>query len=116
MHFSYISRVKLPDMQIKMPLLAIVFISVTYSLSAQNNALPKASDSLKNIPTPAFTFRSIGPAVTGGRIVDMAVNPRNASEYYVASGHGSLWKTTNSGTTFSPVFENQSSFAIGAVR
>jgi photosystem II stability/assembly factor-like uncharacterized protein len=103
-------------MQIKMPLVAIGFTLITFHLCAQNNVLPSASDSLKNIPTPAFTFRSIGPAVTGGRIVDIAVNPRNTSEYYVASGHGSLWKTINSGTTFSPAFENQTSFAIGAVR
>ena len=45
------------------------------------------------------TFRSIGPAVTGGRVIDIEVNPRDHSEYYVASGHGSLWKTTNDGVT-----------------
>lgn len=88
----------------------------TLTMVAQTPNAPKASDSLKNISTPAFTFRSIGPAVTGGRIVDMAVNPRNTSEYYVASGHGSLWKTTNNGVTFSPAFDGQASFAIGAVR
>jgi photosystem II stability/assembly factor-like uncharacterized protein len=89
---------------------------ISLSLHAQNNNLPKASDSLKNISTPAFTFRSIGPAVTGGRVIDIAVNPKTTSEYFIASGHGSLWKTINNGTTFSPSFENQASFAIGAVR
>jgi len=62
-----------------------------------------------------LAFRSIGPAVTGGRIIDIEVNPRDYSEYYVASGHGSLWKTTNRGTTFAPIFDGQSSFSIGAV-
>jgi photosystem II stability/assembly factor-like uncharacterized protein len=95
---------------------AIAALFVSVSLMAQNNNLPKASDSLKNISTPAFTFRSIGPAVTGGRVIDIAVNPRNPTEYFVASGHGSLWKTVNNGTTFSPAFEGQSSFAIGAVK
>ena len=95
---------------------AVFAMLLAFAVSAQNAATPQASDSLKNIPTPAFTFRSIGPAITGGRIVDMAVNPKNTSEYFVASGHGSLWKTTNNGTTFSPAFDGQASFAIGAVR
>jgi photosystem II stability/assembly factor-like uncharacterized protein len=73
------------------------------------------SDSLKNISLAGLSFRSIGPAVTGGRVIDIAVNPVNHSEYYVASGHGSLWKTTNSGTTFSPVFDGNKSYAIGSV-
>ncbi len=72
-------------------------------------------DSLKNISLSGLSFRSIGPAVTGGRVVDIAVNPFNFSEYYVASGHGSLWKTTNSGITFSPVFDANKSYAIGCV-
>lgn len=73
------------------------------------------SDSLKNISLNGLSFRSIGPAITGGRIVDIAVNPVNNFEYYVASGHGSLWKTTNSGVTFSPVFDANKSYAIGCV-
>ncbi len=43
-----------------------------------------------------LAFRSIGLAVTSGRIIDIEVNPRDRSEYSVASGHGSLWKTVNS--------------------
>src|SRR5947209_1122364 len=60
-------------------------------------------------------FRSIGPALTSGRIVDLAVNPFNTSEYYVASASGGVWKTTNSGVTYSPVFDDQPSFSIGCV-
>ena len=62
-----------------------------------------------------LAFRSIGPAVTGGRVVALAVNPRDHSEYFVAAGHGALWKTTNAGVTFTPVFDEQSTFSIGAV-
>src|SRR5665811_465917 len=79
---------------------------------AQKNSEP---DSLKNISLTGLSFRSIGPAVTGGRVIDIAVNRFNQSEYYVASGHGSLWKTTNSGITFSPVFDGNKSYAIGSV-
>ena len=88
----------------------IALSSITFS---QENSEP---DSLKNISLSGLSFRSIGPAVTGGRVVDIAVNPFNFSEYYVASGHGSLWKTTNSGVTFSPVFDANKSYAIGCVK
>ena len=62
-----------------------------------------------------LTFRSIGPAVTSGRISDFAVNPRNPAEYYVASSAGGVWKTVNAGTTYTPVFDAQGSYSIGCV-
>jgi photosystem II stability/assembly factor-like uncharacterized protein len=91
------------------------FAAIAQKNTAANTGGEKP-DSLKNTPMSGLSFRSIGPAITGGRIVDIAVNPKNSSEFFVASGHGSLWKTTNGGTTFSPAFEGQKSFAIGAVK
>ncbi len=82
---------------------------------AKPAAEEKGPPSLDKTALDGLAFRSIGPAVTGGRVVDIEVNPRDHSEYYVASGHGSLWKTTNAGVTFAPVFDGQSSFAMGAV-
>ncbi len=93
--------------------LFIIFLLIlSSSISAQKNSEP---DSLKNIPMPGLSFRSIGPAITGGRVTAIAVNPFNHNEYFVASGHGSLWKTKNNGTTFTPAFDNQGSYSIGAV-
>lgn len=60
-------------------------------------------------------FRSIGPAWASGRIADFAVNPKNPKEYYVGVASGNVWKTTNNGTTWKPVFENYGSYAIGDV-
>jgi photosystem II stability/assembly factor-like uncharacterized protein len=74
-----------------------------------------SSSPLAKASLDGLAFRSIGPAITGGRVIGLAINPRDHSEYYVAAGHGSLWKTTNAGVTFAPVFDGQSSFAIGAV-
>jgi photosystem II stability/assembly factor-like uncharacterized protein len=74
-----------------------------------------SSDSLKNVPLSGLAFRSIGPAVTGGRVVAVAVNPFNHNEYYVAAGHGSLWKTEDNGITFTPVFDHEKSYSIGSV-
>ena len=90
---------------------AILLVSAV-NIMPQEKSEP---DSLKNISMSGLSFRSIGPAITGGRVVALAVNPNDHSEYYVGSGHGSLWKTTNNGVTFSPTFDNQDSYAIGAI-
>ncbi|RMG66920.1 MAG: glycosyl hydrolase [Bacteroidetes bacterium] len=63
----------------------------------------------------SLRLRSIGPAVMGGRIADIAVSPADASTWYVAAGSGNLWKTSNRGLTWTPVFDDQPSFSIGAV-
>ena len=62
-----------------------------------------------------FKFREIGPAMTSGRLVDMAVNPEKNSEFYIASASGGVWKTENAGVTFSPIFDGQGSYSIGCV-
>ena len=87
----------------------------TFSLLIGKNDDKNKVDSLKNISLSALQFRSIGPAITGGRVRNIKVNPNNKSEYYIASGSGSLWKTENRGITFTPSFENQKTYAIGAV-
>ena len=60
-------------------------------------------------------FRSLGPAFTSGRIADIAIHPENENIWYVAVGSGGVWKTENSGTTWSPVFDGQSSYSIGCL-
>ena len=60
-------------------------------------------------------FRSIGPAWASGRIADFAVNPKNPREYYVGVASGNVWKTTNNGTTWKPVFDNYGAYSIGDV-
>jgi photosystem II stability/assembly factor-like uncharacterized protein len=60
-------------------------------------------------------FRSIGPAWASGRIADFAVNPANPKEYYVAVASGHVWKTTNNGTTWSPIFDNYGAYSIADV-
>jgi photosystem II stability/assembly factor-like uncharacterized protein len=63
----------------------------------------------------SMKFRSIGPGVTSGRITDIAVNPENKSVWYIAFASSGLWKTTNSGVTFKPVFANQGSYSVGCI-
>ncbi len=101
-----------------MPALTVAAATSTTAAkgAGTKGAAPAAASSpLARASLDGLAFRSIGPAVTGGRIVGLAVNPRDHSEYWVAAGHGALWKTTNAGVTFTPVFDGQTSFSIGAV-
>ncbi|WP_282159872.1 WD40/YVTN/BNR-like repeat-containing protein [Ulvibacterium marinum] len=60
-------------------------------------------------------FRSLGPALTSGRIADIAIHPENENIWYVAVGSGGVWKTVNSGTTWTPIFDKQKSYSIGCI-
>lgn len=62
-----------------------------------------------------LAFREIGPALTSGRISDLAVHPSKPNTWYVAVASGGIWKTTNAGVTWAPVFDGQKSFSIGAL-
>ncbi len=77
--------------------------------------LEAKSDTLKSATFSGLKWRSIGPAFTSGRIADFAVNPNNHSEWFVAAASGHVWKTSNNGTTFDPVFDGQKSYSIGVV-
>ena len=95
--------------------LTLLLLFASIYVTAQKDKPVTDTDSLKNITLSGLAFRSIGPAVTGGRVVALAVNPFDHNEYFVGSGHGSLWKTENNGVTFTPVFDHEKSYAIGAI-
>ena len=59
--------------------------------------------------------RSIGPAGMSGRVTTIDVSPTNDNVWYVGSGSGGLWKTTDGGTTFTPIFDDQPATSIGDV-
>ena len=60
-------------------------------------------------------LRSLGPALATGRVQDVEIDPKNPSVWYVATAFGGLWKTTNRGITFNPVFDEQGSFTLCCV-
>ena len=62
-----------------------------------------------------IALRNIGPALTAGRVADIAVNPENPNEYYLAIASGGVFKTTNHGVTFTPVFDNYGSYSVGCI-
>jgi hypothetical protein len=60
-------------------------------------------------------MRNISGTFTSGRIADVAVDPHNRDIWYVATASGGLWKTTNRGITFNPIFDNGGSYSLGCV-
>lgn len=69
-------------------------------------------------PTPdlsALAWRELGPAVTSGRIVAFAVHPLDRDVIYAGSASGGAWKTTDAGTTWEPVFDDQRTVSLGAI-
>jgi photosystem II stability/assembly factor-like uncharacterized protein len=60
-------------------------------------------------------FRLIGPGASSGRVMSIAVNPKNKFEYYVGVASGGVWKTVNDGTTWTPLFDGEGSYSIGWV-
>jgi photosystem II stability/assembly factor-like uncharacterized protein len=74
---------------------------------SQSGGGAMTADALK-----AIQLRSIGPTISSGRIVDVAIDPKNPSVWYVASAFGGLWKTVNRGVTFAPIFDEGPSFTL----
>ncbi|HAK06827.1 MAG TPA: hypothetical protein DCO65_06115, partial [Spartobacteria bacterium] len=74
-------------------------------------AAPQLTDVLfKNLKA-----RAIGPAVMGGRVSDIALDPRNPLVFYVGLGHGGIFKTSDNGVSFDPIFDKQPVLSIGAL-
>ncbi len=71
---------------------------------------PNLSGALQNL-----TMRNIGPATMGGRIDDYAVDETNSDIIYVGTAAGGVFKTSNAGTTWTPVFDHEISASIGAI-
>src|SRR5262245_37402395 len=92
-------------------LLASLSIITTITGSGQGtNGSALTAGALKGLE-----FRSIGPALATGRIQDVQIDPKNPNVWYVASAFGGLWKTTNRGITFAPIFEEGGSFTLCCV-
>lgn len=66
-------------------------------------------------PFDALHFRDIGPAVTGGRIHDLQIDPSNPAVLYVAAATGGIWKSTNKGVTWKDIFAGQNDNTFGAL-
>src|SRR5215467_10822452 len=113
---------------------AVVFISATVHSQNQTSSQtpaaapqqsPRATPSPSPTPTPInwstdpllkrFVFRSIGPASMGGRIDDITAVEQNPYIIYVGFATNGVWKSTNNGTTFQPIFDTYGTHSIGDI-
>src|SRR5713226_4493396 len=82
---------------------AVSLGALTMNAQAAPGDQPSPTDKFKNLE-----FREIGPATMGGRIDDFAVVESNPNIVYVGTASGGVWKTTNNGTTWEPIFDKES--------
>jgi len=94
---------------------ACLFMAFCISVAFAQDEKDGKDGQLSSGTVSGLKFRSIGPAMTSGRIADIAVNPEDHREYYVAVASGGVWKTKNAGITYQPIFDGQGSYSIGCV-
>ena len=92
--------------------LLLIFVSF---LSIHVYSQEKEEELFSEKTFSGIEFRSVGPSFMSGRIADVVIHPHNENIWYVAVGSGGVWKTENSGTTFKPIFDDQTSYSIGCV-
>lgn len=104
-----------PHLVLAFALTSAFTINAQKSSSAKDSKLEQKDPLFKSETYSALSFRSLGPAVTSGRISDIAVNPTNKSQWYITVAAGGVFKTDNAGVSFYPIFDNQGSYSIGCV-
>jgi len=82
---------------------------------AQKRKKSSPSKAQQSISLDAFKLRNVGPAFLSGRIADIVTHPNNNNIWYVATGSSGVWKTQNAGTTWTPIFDNQTSYSTGCI-
>ena len=92
-----------------------LFLLYTFILSIVFGQDKKSENFLTKLNLGAFKLRSVGPALTSGRVSDFAVHPDKRHEYYIATSSGGVWKTINGGANYTPIFDQQGSYSIGCI-
>ncbi len=90
--------------------LLIVFVLITIPLESSGQQASKINKMFEKME-----WRNIGPAVMGGRVVDIDVVEKQPWIIYAAIGPSGVWKSVNNGFTWDPVFEKENSVSVGDV-
>lgn len=110
-------------MNLKLTFLSAIFLS-GLAINAQQPAssaetIDKAIDQKEQLANTSLVkhvaFENIGPTVMSGRVVDLAVNPDNPTEFYVGYASGGVWHTKNNGTSFTPIMDTSATQNVGDI-
>ena len=98
----------------------IVLLSISFCTSVSAQKKNSATENPKTLfdtgTVGSLSFRMVGPALTSGRVSDIAVHPTQHHKWYIAAASGGVWMTENHGTTFSPIFDSYGSYSIACVK
>jgi len=95
--------------------LLLIICTMGYAQRRGNSAITNSTSLMSDSTFMGLKLRNIGPALMSGRIGDIAIHPQDDNIWYVAVGSGGVWKTTNAGTTWMPIFDEQKVYSIGCV-
>jgi len=94
-------------------LFSVLFFSTT--AFTEDKGVRESETEINSELVSGLSFRSIGPALASGRIGDIAIDPVDRSTWYIGVASGNVWKTTNAGTTWDPIFDSYGSYSIGCL-
>ena len=98
-------------LKVRISLLCLcLFLSASVSFAQNSGQKMTASDALKNL-----SWRSIGPANMGGRVSDVEGVPGDPNLVYAATGSGGIFKTTDAGVNWTPIFDRQNTISVGDI-
>jgi len=108
-----------PRLEIKVSAALLAFLCLflnAANVSAQSKTPEKPVEKMTETSAAAnLNWRSIGPANMGGRVADVEGVPGDANTVYVATGSGGIFKTTNGGTNWTPIFDRQNTISVGDI-
>ncbi|WP_116105313.1 WD40/YVTN/BNR-like repeat-containing protein [Lewinella sp. IMCC34191] len=109
-----------------MRLVPIIFalLSILSTRAPAQNYQPTSADDrqagysqretlLESSPLKGLNFTNIGPSIMSGRVADVAVDPADATHFYVGYASGGLWETRDNGSTYTPLFDKESVMTVG---
>src|SRR6476619_3072432 len=88
-------------------------VSLLAGLAVTSGAATAEAQTLDSLTLAGFRWRTVGPANFEGRVADVVGIPSPSRTFFVAAAAGGIWKTTNAGTTFRPVFDNYPCVSMG---
>ena len=107
-----------PPTAVRTAFLLVALLGTTTALHAQGRTATAAAPQRAPVDTTILSrlsFRGIGPANMMGRATDVEGVPGDPNLVYVGTASSGVWKTTNGGTTWKPLFEQQPTMSIGDI-